>query len=65
MGDSTIFTIGPKAVKKEITVWNVEEVRQFLKYAKKSGRYYIAFLLAVTTGMRQGEYRDFFGNIWI
>lgn len=45
----------PKAVKKEITVWNVEEVRQFLKYAKKSGRYYIAFLLASTTGMRQGE----------
>ncbi|MEG7896000.1 site-specific integrase [Bacillus paranthracis] len=45
----------PKAVKKEITVWNVEEVRQFLKYAKKSGRYYIAFLLALTTGMRQGE----------
>ncbi|WP_242301756.1 site-specific integrase [Bacillus cereus group sp. BfR-BA-01361] len=45
----------PKAVKKEITVWNVEEVRKFLKYAKKSGRYYIAFLLALTTGMRQGE----------
>ncbi|OFD82700.1 tyrosine-type recombinase/integrase [Bacillus mycoides] len=45
----------PKAVKKELTVWNVEEVRQFLKYAKKSGRYYIAFLLALTTGMRQGE----------
>ncbi|MGA4497515.1 tyrosine-type recombinase/integrase [Bacillus bombysepticus] len=45
----------PKAVKKEITVWDVEEVRQFLKYAKKSGRYYIAFLLALTTGMRQGE----------
>lgn len=26
----------PKAVKKEITVWNVEEVRQFLKYAKRA-----------------------------
>lgn len=45
----------PKAVKKEITVWDVAEVRQFLKCAKKSGRYYIAFLLALTTGMRQGE----------
>ncbi|MFP3122610.1 tyrosine-type recombinase/integrase [Ectobacillus funiculus] len=45
----------PKAVKKEITVWNVEEVRRFLKCAKKGGRYYIAFLLALTTGMRQGE----------
>ncbi|PEM44315.1 site-specific integrase [Bacillus toyonensis] len=45
----------PKAVKKEITVWNVEEVRQFLKCAKKGGRYYISFLLALTTGMRQGE----------
>lgn len=45
----------PKAVKKEITLWDVAEVRQFLKCAKKSGRYYIAFLLALTTGMRQGE----------
>ncbi|WP_434182251.1 site-specific integrase [Bacillus thuringiensis] len=28
-----------------------------MKYAKKSGGYYIAFLLALTTGMRQGEIR--------
>jgi integrase len=46
----------PKAVKKEIKVWNLEEVKTFLKCAKKhNSRYYIAFLLALTTGMRQGE----------
>lgn len=51
----------PKAVKKEITIWNVEEVRHFLKYAKKSGRYYITFLLALTTGMKQG---GILGILW-
>ncbi|USK86144.1 site-specific integrase [Peribacillus asahii] len=45
----------PKAEKKEISVWNVQEVQTFLKYAKDYNRYYIAFLLALTTGMRQGE----------
>lgn len=45
----------PKAVKKEIKVWDVKEVQTFLKHAKSHSRYYIAFLLALTTGMRQGE----------
>jgi integrase len=45
----------PKTVKKEIKVWNVKEVQTFLKFAKDYNRYYIAFLLALTTGMRQGE----------
>ncbi|WP_129727929.1 site-specific integrase [Ectobacillus funiculus] len=45
----------PKAVKKEIKVWDVKEVKTFLKYAENHSRYYIAFLLALTTGMRQGE----------
>jgi integrase len=45
----------PKAVKKEISVWDVMEVQAFLKFAKGYNRYYIAFLLALTTGIRQGE----------
>ncbi|UFJ41709.1 site-specific integrase [Brevibacillus humidisoli] len=44
----------PKATKKQVKVWDVPEVTSFLEHAKGS-RYYIAFLLAVTTGMRQGE----------
>ena len=44
----------PKATKKQVKVWDVPEVTTFLEHAKGS-RYYIAFLLAVTTGMRQGE----------
>ncbi|MDR4998974.1 site-specific integrase [Brevibacillus parabrevis] len=45
----------PKAVKKEITVWTVEEVKRFLKHADGYSRYSIAFLLALSTGARQGE----------
>lgn len=45
----------PRADKKEIKVWNVQEVQTFLKFAENYNRYYIAFLLALTTGMRQGE----------
>ena len=44
----------PKAFKSELKVWDVEEVKSFLATAQDS-RYYIAFLLALTTGMRQGE----------
>lgn len=44
----------PKTNKKEMTVWNEEEINQFLKIAKED-RYYIVFHLALTTGMRQGE----------
>lgn len=44
----------PKARKKEMQVWSLEETHQFL-LASKSDRYYIVFLLALTTGMRQGE----------
>ncbi|MCR8985980.1 site-specific integrase [Brevibacillus laterosporus] len=44
----------PKARKKEMEVWEVEEAHTFLKSSEKD-RYYIAFLLALTTGMRQGE----------
>lgn len=44
----------PKDEKKEMTVWNVDEVKVFLKNASNN-RLYIAFHLAVTTGMRRGE----------
>ncbi|WP_424475039.1 tyrosine-type recombinase/integrase [Oceanobacillus kimchii] len=44
----------PKAFKRELIVWNEEEVKIFLEVAIKS-RYYIAYLLALSTGMRQGE----------
>ncbi|WP_430069468.1 tyrosine-type recombinase/integrase [Paenibacillus naphthalenovorans] len=37
-----------------MTVWDKHEVEQFLKVAKND-RLYIAFLLAIMTGMRQGE----------
>jgi integrase len=44
----------PRISKKELTVWDKHEVEQFLKVAKND-RLYIAFLLAIMTGMRQGE----------
>ena len=44
----------PKARKKEMEVWDVEEAHAFLRVAE-TDRYYVAFLLALTTGMRQGE----------
>ncbi|MCM3787891.1 site-specific integrase [Domibacillus indicus] len=44
----------PKALAKKNAIWTVEEVSLFLKHSTSSP-YYTAFLLAVTTGMRQGE----------
>jgi integrase len=44
----------PKIEKKEIKVWDADQSNAFLKVAK-TNRSYIAFLLALTTGMRQGE----------
>lgn len=44
----------PKDDKKEMTVWNVNEVKTLLK-AARNDRLYIAFHLAITTGMRRGE----------
>lgn len=45
----------PRVKRKEIEVWDVNEVQAFLNYAQTYTRYYIAFHLALTTGMRQGE----------
>ncbi|MBO2942517.1 site-specific integrase [Paenibacillus sp. F411] len=44
----------PKVDKKEMSVWDVQEANQLLKVAKEH-RLYPAFLLALTTGMRQSE----------
>ncbi|UNL85724.1 tyrosine-type recombinase/integrase [Priestia koreensis] len=44
----------PKDKKKEMSVWSVEEIKSFLTIAKKD-RLYMAFHLAITTGMRRGE----------
>lgn len=44
----------PKIAKKLVDVWDKEEIDKFLEAAKGS-RYYEAFLLALTTGMRQSE----------
>jgi len=44
----------PKVKRKELSVWSINEVNQFLEAAKQS-RYYIAFYIAIMTGMRQGE----------
>ncbi|MDR5000426.1 site-specific integrase [Brevibacillus parabrevis] len=44
----------PKVPRKEMQVWNLEETVRFLKVAESSDLY-IAFVLAITTGMRQSE----------
>lgn len=50
----SMFVDSPKVHKKEIKVWDVRQIKQFLRVAN-GHRYYIAFLLAITTGMRRGE----------
>jgi integrase len=49
-----LYVEKPKETKAEIQVWTEGQVQHFLQLTKKS-RYHIAFLLAVTTGMRRGE----------
>lgn len=44
----------PKITKKEMKVWQMVEINQFLQVAIKH-RFYPAFHLALTTGMRRGE----------
>lgn len=44
----------PKVPRKEMSVWNLEEAVRFLKLAEQDDLH-IAFLLALTTGMRQSE----------
>jgi integrase len=52
--DPTEFIKRPTARKKEMEVWSLGEVQRFLS-AIENDRLYIVFLLALTTGMRQGE----------
>lgn len=45
----------PKAVKEEMQVWDNGQSLMFLKQAK-TDRLYVALFLALTTGIRQGEF---------
>ncbi|WP_332695941.1 tyrosine-type recombinase/integrase [Halalkalibacter lacteus] len=44
----------PRLNKKQIQIWTYDECRKFLDHVKEH-REYVAFLLALTTGMRQSE----------
>lgn len=44
----------PKDKKKEMTVWDIDEIKAFFKVASQD-RLYPAFHLAITTGMRRDE----------
>jgi integrase len=44
----------PRIGRKEMRFWTEEQARHFLNVAKND-RLYIAFFLAITTGMRKGE----------
>ncbi|RYG72133.1 hypothetical protein EU245_11650 [Lentibacillus lipolyticus] len=43
-----------KVQKKEVEVWDLDEVQHFLEVTK-SNRYYIVYQIAINTGMRQSE----------
>lgn len=45
----------PKQRRREIPVWDEEQVRVFLAEAKRASRLYPLFLTAIMTGMREGE----------
>jgi integrase len=44
----------PKNKRKEMKVWSIDQVNQFLEFSSHS-RYYPIFFLAAYTGMRKGE----------
>lgn len=50
----------PKVIKREVTPLTIEQIETLLK-ASKSNRFHAMFVLAITTGMRQGE---LFGLQW-
>lgn len=52
--DISSFVEAPRLEKKEMKVWSVEQVNEFLKFTKHS-RYNPVFFLAAYTGMRKGE----------
>ncbi|MGM0882618.1 MAG: tyrosine-type recombinase/integrase [Bacillota bacterium] len=45
----------PKVERKERQIWSNESVKQVLSNGKGKTRFWIAFFLAIMTGMRQGE----------
>jgi Site-specific recombinase XerD len=45
----------PKVEKREVIVWTADDARKFVAESENVGRYWFAFKLALTTGMRQGE----------
>jgi integrase len=46
----------PRIKRKEKQVWTIEQVNQFLEYAKtKKYHWYMVYLIAIYTGMRRGE----------
>jgi len=45
----------PRRRRDRPTVWDEEQVRLFLKEAKRNSPHYALYLTAVVTGMRQGE----------
>jgi integrase len=45
----------PRKARREIHVWDWEQIRLFSAEAKRSSPYYRLYLTAITTGMRQGE----------
>jgi integrase len=45
----------PKAEKKEIVVWDEDQAKKFIRESTNKSRYSFCFILALTTGMRQGE----------
>lgn len=54
----TIGVTLPKVTRKEMQVWTLEQVNKFVaegRRVKYPTRYYIGYLMAVLTGMRQGE----------
>lgn len=44
----------PRKTKKEYTVWNTDQISQFLKFTQNR-RYHCVYALALLAGMRQGE----------
>lgn len=45
----------PKQRRRDVRVWDEEQVRLFLAEAKRSSRLYPLFLTAIMTGLRSGE----------
>ncbi|MEH7028690.1 tyrosine-type recombinase/integrase [Bacillus wiedmannii] len=57
-GDPTIGVTLPKIRKTEMNIWTLEQVNYFITQSKqieRLTRFYIVYVVALLTGMRQGE----------